>query len=322
MKRDNLKKIDLEYKDNINVPDVPFGIEIEFAGAPFNLVKDKLEETLGYNPVRIGWNDKTQTIKNKDEKWTLKNDSTVQKVLFDFYRTKVGGEINTPIMKNEKKYWEELKLICDTLKNIKDMEISRECSVHIHTSKTIYTTIEEYKNLLKLIMLYEDIAYKICFGETNTVRTLLTKYAKPMSLHIFKYLDELEKIETEKDIITFVRYERKYSFNFRNLANKEKTTIENRMGNPTLNERIIQNYVLFTLNFLNYAKKENFDSEFINHKIKKFEPFFLYQTLNDNQKKAEELIKLITKNKLDRLYLLKQYLKEFNEHDIEKTFHL
>lgn len=319
---EELKDIKLEYKDKINIPDVPFGIEIEFAGAPFNNVKNDLEDLLGYNPVRIEWNDKIKEIKDKNQKWTLKNDATVQDILNDFYRTKVGGEVNSPIMKNEKQYWQELKLVCDTLSKSKDMKISRDCSVHIHTSKTIYKSIQEYKNLLKLIMLYEDIAYKICFGESNVIRTLLTRYAKPLSVHIYKSLNELERMETEKDVVIFVRYERKHSFNFRNLTNKEKTTIENRMGNPTLNENIIQNYVLFTMNFLNYAKEENFDTEFINHKIKKFEPIFLYQSLNDNQKKAEELIKLITKDKLDRLYLLKQYLKAFNEHDIEKTFHL
>ena len=319
---EELKNIKMEYKDKINITDNPFGIEIEFASAPFNIVRDNLEKVIGYDPVVVSWKYKTKKIEDRTQKWVLKNDSTVQDILNDLYRTKVGGEVNTPIMKNNKKYWKELNLICDTLSKTKDIEINGNCSVHIHTSKTIYKVIQEYKNLFKLIMLYEDIAYKIGYGETNTVRPLLTRYAKPLSFHIYKHLDELERMETEKDIIRFIRFDRKHSFNFRNIENIGKATIENRIGNPTLNKIIIQNYVLFNNNFLNYAKIENFDTEFIDYKIKQFEPIFLAESLHDKPDKAIELLDLITKNELDQLYLLKQYLKAFNEHDIEKTFHL
>lgn len=319
---EKIKEIRLEYRDKINIPDVPFGIEIEFASAPFNIVRDNLEKILGYDPVAVSWNNKLKKLEDRNQKWALKNDATVQETLNDIYRTKVGGEINSPIMQNKIEYWQELKLICDTLSETKDIQMNGQCSIHIHTSKTIYEKIEEYKNLFKLIMLYEDIAYKIGYGETNKIRTLLTRYAKPLSYHIYEHLDELEQIETEKDIIKFIHFERKHSFNFKNIENIDKSTIENRIGNPTLNENIIQNYILFNNNFLNYAKEENFDNEFINYKIKHFEPMYLAESLHDKPDKAQELINLITKNEIDQLYLLKQYLKAYNEHDIEKKFHL
>jgi len=225
-------------------------------------------------------------------------------------------------MRNEKKYWQELKMVCETLRNTQNIETNTNCSVHIHADKGIYKNIQEYKNLFKLIMLYEDIAYRISFGETNHIRHLLSKYAKPISYHIYQNLEELEKMEKEQDLTIFTRYDRKTSFNFRNIIKNGKQTIENRMGNPTLNEKIIQNYVLFTLNFLNYAKEENFDEEFINHKIKKYEPLYLHEALKEKPKKAMELLNLITKDDIDKIHLLKQYLKAFNENDIEKTYHL
>ena len=317
-----LKEVTIEYKDKINIPDNPFGIEIEFSEPDFNIVRRKLEKILKYDPAKISWDDKKNNIKDQYLKWTLKNDITVQTHSKENIYLKFGGEVTSPIMKNEKKYWQELELVCETLSKIENIKINSNCSIHIHTEKTIYKYIEEYKNLLKLIMLYEDIIYRVSFGETVKIRNLLTRYAKPMSYYIYERLNELEKIETEKELLKILHYERKFGFNFNNIEENKKQTIENRTGNPTLNKNIIQNYILFNGNLLNYAKIENFDKEFIDYKIKTYEPLFLSESLKEKKEKAKELIELILKDELDQLYILKQYFKIYNENDIEKKHHL
>jgi len=315
------QEIVLEYKDEINIPNVPFGIEIEFANAEFGKVRETLKQILDYDPVNITWDDKKKCIQDQYTKWNLKNDTTVQTHKKENIYLKFGGEVTSPIMKNEKQCWQELKLICDTLSKIENIEINNNCSIHIHTSKTIFDIFEEYKNLLKLIIVYEDVIFRFAYGEAYTPRALVTKYAKPMSYYLYENLEELERIEDEAGLFKLLKFDRQYSFNFMNLQPKSKQTLENRTGNPTFDSNFIQNDLLFNHNFLNYAKKENFDEEFINYKLKNYTPIFLNDSLKENTEKAIEL-STIFKSEIDKLYFLKQYFKTYNENDIEKKYHL
>ena len=316
-----LKEKKLSYEYNKNIPPETFGIEIEVADAEYNEIKNALKQVLHYEPTILGWNTKSNKIENLYEVWRLKNDNTVQTSSKEDRNIKLGGEITTPIMYNNKKCWQELELICNTLKQVKNIKINGNCSIHIHTDKHIYTSIQEYVNLLKLWMIYEDIIYRFSYGEKNGPRKLTTTYAKPISYIIYEILGELEKIETESELIKLMHYERKNGLNLTSI-DKEKQTIEVRTYNGTLNEKIIQNDVLFNQNLLNYAKTENFDKEFIDYKIKQYELLYLSESVKMKPEKAKELACLLFKNELDRLNFLKQYLKAYNDDDIEKTYHL
>ena len=320
--KEELLKINLEYQDKINVPDNPFGIEIEFAGALYTYVERELKKIFYYDEPLEYWMNSRKIRKEKYETWKLVKDATVQKrINFDIF---TGGEINSPILTNNKKSWQELKKICEFLRNIENIKIDDNCALHIHTDKKILPTIEEIKNLLKLWIIYEDIIYKFSYGETNSPRKLLFSYAKPYGQYrnILELINKLDKIETLEELMQAIQYERKYGLNLLNLIRDNKTTIEKRTSNSTFNEKIIQNDVRFTLNLINYAKKENFDKEFIQYKLKNYEPIFLNQSIKENKEKAEELAHLIYKNELDKLYFYKQYYKVYNENDIEKNIHL
>ena len=318
---DELLEINLEYKDKINIPDNPFGIEIEFADALYTFVGNELKKEVYYEDTNEYWPN-TKKKEEKFETWRLVKDATVQKRIK--FETFTGGEINSPILKNNKKSWQELKQICEFLRNINDISINENCALHIHTDKKILSTIEEIKNLLKLWIVYEDIIYKFSYGETNTPRKLIYGYAKPygQEKNILELINKLEKAETLEDLMKSIYYERKFGLNIVNLIRHHKTTIEKRTSNSTFNEKIIQNDVRFTLNLINYAKEENFDKEFIQHKIDNYEPIYINQSIKDNKEKAEELAKLIYKEELDKMYFYKQYYKAYNENDIEKTLHL
>ena len=331
MEREILRKINLDYLDKINMSDNKFGIEIEFAGALFRDVDKKLDELFRYNVYDAQILEKIKTEKEHYQKWRLVNDGTVQDNRE--YVSKKGGEINTPIMQNEKKYWQELKQVCDMLKKREYIVIDERCGVHIHTEMDIFKELQEYKNLIKFWILYEDIIYRFGYGQTCSPRKKLLYYAKPFSaeynLPPEKILKEIDKVETNKDLIKLLRNERKYGLNLVNIINTElipkkgKTrTIELRIFNGTLNKKIIQNDVRFNMYLLDYCKTENFDKEFIEYQIKKYEPFYINESLKIKEEKADEFFNLICKDELDRLKLLKQYYKEYNENDIEKSLHL
>lgn len=329
--KQELLNINLDYLDKINIPDYEFGLEIEFAGAVFTSVMQKLDEVLKYNSKDI--TELRQIEKDKEEykKWRLVNDGSVQSNAW--HRAKKGGEINSPIMKDRKKYWKELKKVCEMLRKREYINISDNCSVHIHTNREIYDELEEFKNLVKLWIIYEDIIYRFGYGEKDIYRPSLLNYAKPLSSSFTTPTDELlielENVETKQQLLRLLSYERKYGLNLTNITKEPirkddiiKPTVEIRIYNGTLNENIIQNDVRFNMNLLNYAKKENFDKEFIDYKIKNFKRNFINDSIFENPEIVDEFSKLIFKDELDRLKFLKQYYKVYNEFDIEKSIHL
>lgn len=329
--KQELLNIKLDYQNKINIPDNKFGIEIEFAGAIYIDIEHKLDELLGYETRNIEQTKKIEEDKLKYKKWKLVNDASVQSNAF--HRAKKGGEINSPIMKNTKKYWEELKKVCTMLKKMEYIKITSRCSIHVHTEKIIYNEIEEYKNLLKLWILYEDIIYKFAYGEIDSPRETMLNFARPFCssfiINPVEIINELENIETKEELIKLLKNERKQGLNLTNILqekNKEmkviKPTIEVRTYNGTLNENLIQNIIRFNQNLLNSAKIENFDKELIEYKIKNYQPFYYGETIKEKPKKADEFSKLIFKDELDRLKFLKQYYKSYKEDDIEKTLYL
>jgi hypothetical protein len=213
------------------------------------------------------------------------------------------------------------------------IKISDHCSIHIHTERYIYNDLEELKNLVKLWIVYEDIIYRFGYGEKDIYRPSLLNYAKPLSSSFIHTTDEilekLDTIETKKDLLRLLNYERKNGLNITNITKEPinendiiKPTIEVRIYNGTLNENIIQNDIRFNMNLLNYARKENFDNEFIEYKIKNFERNFINDSVKENYQISDEFSKLIFKDELDRLKFLKQYYKVYNKNDIEKSIHL
>lgn len=338
----------LDYLDKINIPDNNFGIEIEFAGALFIEIKDKLDEILGYTPESLEQINEIKKKKEKYEYWRLVKEPTVQE---NEYEKLKGGEINSPIMKNEKKYWQELEQVCEMLRERENITISDKCGIHIHTDMGIFKVLQEYKNLLKIYIVYEDIINRFAYGVDNKPRKTLLKYAKPFGGNIdtVKFLKKIDNIETEKDLLELIRSEefvysinsirdpeykslKNYGINLINIIKKEVPTdeigknkiktIEKKIYKSTLNTKIIQNYARFDFCLLDYCKIENFDSEFIDYKIKNFKPICINDSLKEQPEKADEFFNKICKDELDRLKLLKQYYKVYNEFDIEKSIHL
>ena len=174
--KEELKKINLKYQDEINIPNNSFGIEIEFAGASYNKVERELKKIFYYNEPVEYWMDSRKSKIEKYNTWKLVKEATVQKrITFEEY---TGGEINSPILKNNKKSWQELKQICEFLRNFENITIDDNCALHIHTDRKILPSLEEIKNLLKLWVVYEPIIYKFSYGEINAPRKMIYRYAK------------------------------------------------------------------------------------------------------------------------------------------------
>ena len=259
MERKELLDINIDYLDKINIPDYKFGIEIEFAGAVYKDVEHKLDEIIKYDQYTCENLNEFLNKQKEYQEWQLANDGSVQDNVY--HRARKGGEIKSPIITNEKQHWEKLKIICEMLRAREYIRVSDKCGVHIHTDKTIYDDIEEYKNLVRLWILYEDIIYRFGYGERDVPRESLLNYAKPFSaefnLPTDIILKGLDMVESKRQLVTLLRFERKYGLNLKRILDdskdedvKRKPTIEIRIYNGTLNENIIQNDVRFNMKLL------------------------------------------------------------------------
>lgn len=314
-----LKNIDFVYEKTINIPDNRFGIELEFSNTSHEAVKKELNMLFGYCDIVEYWPGKKRIIEEYD-KWKIVKEGTVQKTVNDIL---LGGEINSPILTNTEKNWNDIKLVCNMLNRQENIKINDHCALHIHTEKTILKTLKEYINLVKLWILYEDIIYRFGYGEKDSPRYSLGLFARPYGQEpdIKEKIKTLNEIETIQELIS-VFPSRRFGLNISNLTKDYKPTIEKRNSNGSLNSKIIQNEIRFTLNLINYAKEKNFDEEFINYKLERYEPIFLNESIKIKPKKANELKNMIYNDEIGKLYFLKQYYKAYSDNDIEKSIHL
>ena len=292
-----IEKYDLEYRTTLNLPsDLTFGTELEFEDANIN----KVNKFIQYH------------FKN----WVVAKDGTVE----------TGGEINSPIMLDQTKDWQELKAICLFLKKI-NAKTNNCAGGHIHIGvNALGNNIQSWKAFLKLYMAYESIIFRFAMGDKLTMRSYMGDYAMPIAADL---KSKIQKINYFKSVIELPKFfysqSRYHAINFENIdfydinTLKNKNTIEFRSPNATTNHIIWQNNINAFAKMILSSKNLAFDVDFIDYKIKhEFVSYYQDRYLYKNVclKNALEFVDLIFDNNLDKIYFLKQYLKSFQEDSI------
>lgn len=286
--KENLKDLKLLYKSTLEIEEnFNFGIETEFTN-----------ETLE--------NIKTLFNKNNLSNWEVKPDNSVTE------DEKVGGETASPILQNTISSWKELKKALELIRST-NAKISSLCATHIHVSPTILT--EDYitwLNFFKLWTIYEPVIFNFSKCAWPKLRQNAFRYAMPLHKEFFMTFLHMEEEKTTQDLISLFTYKKNSALNLNNIKNfnfENKNTIEFRTLNSTLNEELIQNSVNFFLRFMLYAKSNNFDTEFINYKIKNLKnirnPKITYKKLFIQE--CLELMDLIFPNDNEKVDFLLQF---------------
>lgn len=279
----------LEYRDKLNLPEeLTFGVEIEYEG--------KIRTLIDYY------------IKNNLDNWNSKDDGSLDS----------GGEITSPIMTDEIKYWEQLKGICDYLTE-KHADTLHKAGGHVHIGASILgEDVEAWKLFLKLYIAYENVLFRFVYGDKISGREELLKYAPPIASDLYLNLSELESAHDLYDINRLIYLGRRAALNFKNVKflnnRNEKNTIEFRSPNATTSAVIWQNNINTFAKMLMSAKQKAMDEEFLDYKLKnEFKPYKGHETLynNVNLKNALEFVDLVFENNVDKLYFLRQYIKDF-----------
>jgi hypothetical protein len=163
------------------------------------------------------------------------------------------------------------------------------------------------------------------------------KYARPAALF---YMDGLNKLKNKKNYNVLemlwsmepLSVEDRYTKNFglsywRMLADdhyniykdfnefSKGCTVELRVPNGTFNEIIWQNNINFFIKMMLYCKSDRYDQDIIDRRmikvLDKFSNLSSYSLVYLEQ--ALEFVDMIFDNNLDKIYFLKQYIKDLEE---------
>ena len=308
-----LLKYKLKLRSSLNVNlGLTFGLEIEFENIKCNIENfielfNKLDLCKG-NIIELY---------HDTHLWTLTDDKSLTN----------GKEIRSPILIDNFKYWADLTKVCAFVK--KYANIGEHCAGHIHVgSQILYNSKDALLNLLLLWGVYENIFYRYGFNEYLNMNPLI-KYSKPSSSLYLDVYNRLINLDCNLEKVLYELPGRLNAINFsittfvsdyKRIAYKD--TIEFRSPNGTLDPVIWQNNVNTFIKLLLTCINNKFDMDIVLKRQKdlvKSEDRLNYNKINLNQ--ALELSDIIFDNNLDKLYFLRQYIKnnEMSNEPMKRT---
>ena len=287
----------LHYRNNLNFNDttLTFGIEIEFQ----KILLEKVEQLL---------------INSNLKNWLTKKERSII----------TGGEINSTILNDNQTNWLEIKKVCSILKE-NNAKISENCGGHVHFGSNILgDNYNSWLTFIKCIIAFEKVLFRFGYGEEVKERHSVRKFAYPVSylLKEILYSENIDfnNINTAKllDIIKD-RTSKRSSVSFqkiciKNLDNIKNNTIEFRFPNGTIEEIIWQNNINTLGKLLLAVKNDKIDIDVIDFLLKNIQKenninvlLMDYGSIHLNT--ALLFCDMIFDNDLDKLYFLRQYIK-------------
>lgn len=289
--------IKLKYRDKLDLPKfVTFGVEIEFEDANTESVQHRL--CLDFPEWKFDCDPSVTTIGINDES--------------------LGGEVISPVLKDSDCNWQEIFKVCSFLERC-GASISDLSGGHIHFgTQVLGYNKKHWLNLIKLWIIYEPLIYRFSFGERLGPRAGIFKTAIQLDKVLLKNLSSFENSADLYELLKYFPSDKYYSFNTCCVKpNKrgiiEGNTVEVRCPNGTINPVIWQNNINFFAKLFLYCSGNNFDSEFINYKLNCLKDGMIHYDYNNIYiDETLELSDLVFSSELDKLYFLKQYLKDFS----------
>lgn len=200
--------------------------------------------------------------------------------------------------------------MCDLL--LQHSKIGANCGSHVHIGKqALGTDVESLINFLKLWSLFEPIIFRFAYGEFLGARPHFSIVSKSISndfLDVCKYAKS-ESID-EIDLLIWFIGQDDVAIRFKHWFDLK--TIEFRCPNGTLNPVIWQNNANVFMKMVLYSGSGRFASGLIDERMER-----IFSTpLSDGEVHIDAAIQfadLVFDNNLDKIYFLRQYLKDFEK---------
>jgi len=247
-----------KYRYNIGLDKYAYGEELEFATAPLQTLKESFEKTAIPFHFLLEHKEHQSTY----DKNYLDLDSTVS------YREKeniYGGEISSRLYHGQTKDWEEIEQTCAILKE-NGARINGHCSNHVSIDLSPVQKKNRFiKNLSLVVARYEPQLETYYMGEKYMQRQTKKKYASSISIPLssaIEYMslkDREHDFEWEVDYILLPLYPKHAGINLKNVSKTGRMEI--RYANGTLNEKVVQNNINFSLKLVDAIEEDKFDWE-------------------------------------------------------------
>ena len=238
----------------------------------------------------------------------------------DEYSLNFGGEVTSPVLIDKFSSWADLAMLCSFLR-VKGAVASERVGSHVHVGvpNTLGDNTTSWVNFVKKWMIYEDVILRFTNGESVTPRASYDIFCDLIALELYDMFLNIEG-EIDLDKLRSVLPNQKFqSVNFNNVKWNRLTdntifnTIEFRTPNGTFEEAIWQNNVNFFVNFLLSCNEEQ-DEEYFKYMMDKL--LYVYSYRDYYKLDIEKAIRLaddIFDNELDKVYFLRQYIKDEEE---------
>ncbi len=255
------KEIEYLYEDAFDgIEEVYFGIEIEFQLSERTVNGDDIVNLLKKYGISVN----TNVIEDRSETREYNNWQVMKESTCDW-------EVISPILNDTDRCWKELQEVCNVLKKQLKATVDENCAIHLHIQREpLLRTGNDYVKLMKLYRYLEPFTYAVSAGEESEISLTRTKkYAATL-----KFADEnlwtkgvkqneiLEEIKNGNlELINYYFFTRLLGLSF-STASTEFRTVEFRTFNGTLNPIAIQSYVIYVVNMINAAVKNDFIEEY------------------------------------------------------------
>ncbi len=265
-----------------------YGIEIEFVSHHQTQLEKGLSQLKSDNKLNPAW------LIKREKTCDVTNDS------------KIGLEVNSPIMDDRTEWLRELQIVLEVLQ--KQTEINDQCAIHFHIGKQIFEDNVTYlQNLILLWCHYEDILFRYATGEYRMFRKSIVDYAKPlnqsltyrqvMSLHKSQilpvFLTQMIGSVSKRNAISLLPYYQSIIYQNELDDTYKKKTIEFRIFATTYQYSLIYSYLECLLQMIDYAK----------HMSKEMRDYYFESLMNDKD--------ILEKSQYD--VPIEQYLKLHQE---------
>ncbi|MGN0974230.1 MAG: hypothetical protein ACI4OT_05750 [Bacilli bacterium] len=268
----------LIYKETLNIKnDFTFSPEIEFISRS----KKRAEK-----------------IFNKDIKdnWKIKEELTIGN----------GFEICPyAFLNNNKKDFSDINNILKTIKKDPFSGIDYSCGLHLNIGNHIFDNETHLKNFITLFLAYEEVIFRFCYGDYLNPRYQLLISSVPLRNNINNDIDYIYNLirNSKGNCISLNKF-KSFDYEYNNV-------MEIRCPNATYNPITLQNNLNLFLNMIENGR--NIDNELLERKInnKKHIELPSYNKIFLNE--ALEFVDMVFDNNLDKVYFLKQYLKNNKE---------
>lgn len=230
-------------------------------------------------------------------------------------------ELCTPILSISNINWNRIKELCYFLK--RNSCIGNNSGAHIHIGAQILNNnMTSVTNFTTMIIAYENVLARFFYGNFINERLSMHTYAPPVAndwydIYLEFETDYFKRLKT-RDLINKLSgyFEKNQFINLSNVLHLGEeyvnNTFEFRAPNGTLDPVIWQNNLNIIVKLMKYCNSDKFNLELVENRIKKnimnLSNYKYYRSINLDA--ALELCDLIFDNNIDKIYFLRQYLKD------------